>query len=149
MLRRFMDGRPNPLIGPAAAEIARHCRVDILVAGIFILLEKCDCLHDLAGLAVAALRHPDFHPCLLHGMYGRDSFYGSDLGAADLCHASWAGAYGCAILMHGTRAAQSHTAAELRPCELSHVAQIPKQRHFGIAAKRLLFSVHFETERGR
>src|ERR1700675_4001519 len=89
---RLMDRRPNPLISSAAAEIARHRRVDILVGGIFVVLKKCDRLHDLAGLAVAALRHPDLHPRLLHGMHGRDAFNGRDLGATDVVHGSDAGA---------------------------------------------------------
>src|SRR5713226_7926711 len=83
MLGYLMDCRPNPLVSAAAAEIARHGRVDILVGGILVVLKKCDCLHDLAGLAVAALWHPDFHPRLLHGMHGRDAFNGRDLGATD------------------------------------------------------------------
>src|SRR6266446_10179607 len=81
---RLMDRRANPLISSAAAEIARHGRVDILVGGILVVLKKCDRLHELAGLAVAALRHPDLHPRFLHGMHGRDAFNGCDLAAADL-----------------------------------------------------------------
>src|SRR6266404_5963136 len=143
---RLMDRRANPLISSAAAEIARHGRVDILVGGILVVLKKCDRLHDLARLAVTALRHPDLHPRLLHRMHGRYAFNGRDLGATDVAHGSDAGAYRRAILMHGACAAQRHAAAELRPRKLRHVAQIPKQRHFGIAVKSLLLPVHFELD---
>src|SRR6266446_8819356 len=94
---RLMDRRPNPLIRTAAAEIARHGRVDILVGGILVVLKKCDGLHDLARLAVAALWHTDLHPRLLHGMHGRDAFNGRDVGATDVAHGSRAGADGRAV----------------------------------------------------
>src|ERR1035441_3435478 len=86
MLRRLMDGSTNPLIGSAAAEIAGHCRVDILVTRILVVFKEGDRLHDLAGLAVAALWHADFHPCRLYRMRGRDAFNRSNFGAADLFH---------------------------------------------------------------
>src|ERR1700731_665226 len=97
MLRPVMPGRlmnrgPDPLIGAAAADIAGHGRVDILVGGILVVLKKCDRLPDLARLAVAALRYPDLPPRLLHGMHGGDAFNGRDLGATDLAHGSRAGA---------------------------------------------------------
>src|SRR5882762_8889266 len=117
MLGRLMNRRPNPLISSAAAEIAGHCRVDILVGGILVVLKKRDRLHDLAGLAVAALWHPDLHPRLLHGMHGRDAFDGRNLGATDLAHGRRAGTDGRAILMHGTCAAQRHAATEFRSRE--------------------------------
>src|ERR1700674_274448 len=115
MLGRLMDRRPNPLVSAAAAEIARHCRVDILVGWILVVLKKCDRLHDLAGLAVAALRHPDLHPGLLHAMHGRDAFNGRDLGATDILHDSDAGADGRAILVTGAAAAQPHPAPDFPP----------------------------------
>ena len=118
----LMDRRPNPLISSAAAEIARHGRVDILVGGILVVLKKCDRLHDLAGLAVAALRHPDLHPRLLHGMHGRDAFNSRDLGATDVAHGSRAGADGRAVLVDSACAAQRHAATEFRSRELGDVA---------------------------
>src|SRR2546430_12315872 len=118
----LMDRSPNSLISAAAADITRHRRVDILVGGILVVFEKCDRLHDLAGLAVAALRHPDLHPSLLHGMRGRDAFNGRNLGATDLAHGRRAGTDARAILMHGACAAQRHAATEFGSRELRHVA---------------------------
>src|SRR5688500_11573870 len=62
------DGRVNALVAAATAEIARHRVGDLLVGRRGLLLEQCRGLHDLAGLAVAALRHADIAPGHLHGM---------------------------------------------------------------------------------
>src|SRR5206468_4709442 len=69
LLRSLVDGRPNPGIGAAAAEIAGHDGIDVLVGRILIVLEHCNGLHDLPRLAVPALRDLDFHPCFLHRMH--------------------------------------------------------------------------------
>src|ERR1700690_47615 len=141
-----MNRRPNALIGAAAADISGHGRVDILVAGMLVVLEQRDGLHDQAGLAVAALGNAVLHPSLLHGMQWRDAFNGGDFGAADLFHGSAAGADSRAILVHGAGSAEGHAAAEFRSRELRNVAQIPQQRHVWIAVKGVVFSVHFKTD---
>src|SRR6202051_5398567 len=112
MLCRLMDRRANALVRSATAYVARHSRVDILIAGILIVFEKSNRLHDLAGLAVAALWNPNLHPRLLHRMHGRDAFNRRNLGAADSAHRRSARATCRAILMHRTRAAQRHAAAK-------------------------------------
>src|SRR6266536_1671821 len=55
-------------IGSAAAEIAVHGCVDVLVGRLRVFGEQGGGGHDLAGLAVAALRHVDFLPGELHGV---------------------------------------------------------------------------------
>src|SRR5580658_552231 len=148
MLNGLMNRRANSLISSAAADVARHGDVDILIARIFVFLEQRDRLHDLAGLTVAALRDADFHPCLLYGMHRSDAFDGRDLGAADLFHRSDAGADGRAVLMHGAGSAQRHAAAKLCSRELRHVTQIPEQWHVGIAVEGSIFAVYCETDHG-
>src|SRR5438067_353630 len=58
---RFADA----LIGAAAADVG-HRFVDVLVGRPRLLLQERRRRHDLAGLAVAALRHVDRGPGLLH-----------------------------------------------------------------------------------
>src|SRR5687767_6929881 len=52
----------NTWIGPAATDVAAHGRIDVGIGGLGVLLQQGNGRHDLAGLAVAALRHVDFHP---------------------------------------------------------------------------------------
>src|SRR3989475_8548676 len=53
---RGLDRRANPLVGAAAADVAGHRLVDILIGGLRCLGEQAGGLHDLPALAVAALR---------------------------------------------------------------------------------------------
>src|SRR5205814_3879055 len=62
---RQVHGLADPLIGPAAADIG-HRRVDVRVGRLGIFLQQRCGGHDLAGLAVAALRYVDRGPGLLH-----------------------------------------------------------------------------------
>src|ERR1700687_4187166 len=48
------------------------------------------------------------------------------------------------VLRDGAGAAERHAAAEFCPGESENVAQIPQQRHFGIAVECLGVSVHLE-----
>src|SRR5580692_9449791 len=66
--RSLLDGGANALIGPATADIAVHRAVDVGVGRMRRLLQQRDRLHDLASLAIAALRHVGRAPRLLHGM---------------------------------------------------------------------------------
>src|SRR5689334_22541003 len=56
LLRRAMNGSPDALVRPAAAEIAVHGLVDVGVARFFLFHQQPRGGHDLPGLAVAALR---------------------------------------------------------------------------------------------
>jgi hypothetical protein len=65
---RSVDGGADAGIGPAAAQVARHRGVDILVGRARVAGQKVGGLHDLAGLAVAALRHLVVDPGRLNGV---------------------------------------------------------------------------------
>src|SRR5688572_23664807 len=67
-LRRAPDGGPDTLICAAAADVAGHRGVDVRVRRPRLLLEQRGGRHDLAGLAVAALRDVELDPRLLDGM---------------------------------------------------------------------------------
>ena len=53
-------------VGAAAADVARHGLIDLLVGGLGGLGEQRGGLHDLTALAVAALGHVVRPPGLLH-----------------------------------------------------------------------------------
>src|SRR5690242_11860729 len=55
--RRPLDSLADAEIGHAAAEVAGHDSVDVLIARRWKILKEGRRLHDLAGLAVTALRH--------------------------------------------------------------------------------------------
>src|SRR5689334_20910240 len=65
----LMHRLADALIRPAAADVG-HRLVDFGVGGFRLLLQECDGGHDLAGLAVAALRHVYAEPSLLHRVRG-------------------------------------------------------------------------------
>src|SRR5437899_5475365 len=69
-LGRLLDRSADPAIRAAAADVACHRGVDVIVGGMWILREQRGGGHDLAGLAVAALRHVERDPRLLHLLAG-------------------------------------------------------------------------------
>src|SRR6516162_2280187 len=66
--RGRFDGGRNALIAPASADIAAHGIVDLGFQWVLICRKKCGSLHDLPSLAIAALRHVQSAPSLLHRM---------------------------------------------------------------------------------
>src|SRR6267142_4376315 len=62
------DRLNDPLIGPAAAKIVGHRGLDLGQRRILALGDQGGGRHDLAALAIAALRHADLHPGFLHRM---------------------------------------------------------------------------------
>src|SRR5258708_39360331 len=107
-LRGGADSLRDALIAAAAAEIAGHRVDDVLVGGCGFLLQQRGSLHDLAGLAVAALRDAEIAPGDLHGVLALrvESLDGDDLLAADVGHRDAAGAHGLAVEMHRADSAQ-------------------------------------------
>src|SRR4029079_12083441 len=64
---RHVDGFTDALIGAAAADVG-HRGINVAVGRPWIFLQERGRRHDLAGLTVAALRHIDRRPSLLHWM---------------------------------------------------------------------------------
>src|SRR5687767_13152387 len=113
-----LDGRPDPVIGPAAAQVAAHNLVDVVVGGFGVLLEEEDGLHDLAGLAVAALSNVIVDPGLLDGVKLAalgDALDGGHAVSGDTAQGGDAGPPGGAVDVGRTGAAEAHTAPVLRP----------------------------------
>src|SRR5438093_797977 len=104
----------------APADVARHGRHDVLVARIRIAGQERRRGHELAGLAVPALRHLLGDPGDLQRMpAGRvQALDGRDLLARGLRHRRLARTHGPAVEMHRARAALRDAAAELRAGQL-------------------------------
>jgi hypothetical protein len=98
-------------------------------------------LHDLSGLAVAALRHLLGDPCFLQGVLSvrRQAFDGGDLAARHFRNGNLAGAHGLAVDVHRASAAQAGAAAEFCARELELLAHDPEQWRVGLSldARRL------------
>src|ERR1700674_1391949 len=127
--RRILDGGTDALIGATAADIAGHRVVDVGIARPLVHLEQADGAHDLAALAVAALRHIVLDPRGLH--LRADGILADGLDGRDLlprsrryrCHAR---ANCLSVEMHGASATECGAAAELGAGQTEVVAQCPK-----------------------
>src|SRR5262249_8995174 len=60
--RCFLDPSADPWIGAATADVPRHRIIDVRIARVGLCGEQCGGRHDLARLAIAALRHVQCEP---------------------------------------------------------------------------------------
>ena len=134
----LLDRLADADIGHAAAQIAGHHGVDVLVAWRREILQQRRRLHDLAGLAVAALRNLKVDPGLLQRMpsLGIEPFDRRDLRVGDAAHRRDAGARGAPAHMHGAGAAHADAAAEFRAGEADDVTDDPQQRRIVLDVDR-------------
>src|SRR2546421_5170374 len=143
-----MDGGADPLIGAAAADVG-HRRIDVGVRGMRLLGEQRRGRHDLARLAVAALRHVFRDPRPLHRVRAvlGQAFDGGDALVGDGGDGQHASAGGRAVQVHRARAALRDAAAELGAREAECVAQHPEERRVGRDVDRLTLAVEGEGNR--
>jgi hypothetical protein len=141
---RLLDGCSDAHVGGAAAQIARHGRVDIGVIGVRRARQERRGRHNLTRLTIAALHHIDIQPGLLnflsarglsHGFDGRNRF------VTHRTHGQHTGAHRLAVQVHGAGPALRYAAAKLRAGEPDHIAQHPKKRHVGGNVDRAGFTV--------
>jgi hypothetical protein len=59
-------GSSDPLIRAAPAEDPTHCFINLFIGWLRVFLQKGDGSHDLARLAVSALRNLLLDPCALN-----------------------------------------------------------------------------------
>src|SRR6267143_2603720 len=126
-----LDSLADPDVRTAAADVPRHRGVDVTVARVRLGGEQRRRGHDLAGLAIAALRHLQLDPGLLDLFAGGCGAYGLDRGDALAGRGSdrrQARAHRLAIEVDGARAAQAEAAAEFRAGHAEHIAKHPEQR---------------------
>src|SRR5712672_4770660 len=117
-------------VGHAAANTARHHRVDVAVAGIGKILQQRGCLHDLSRLAIAALGNLQLEPRGLQRMLALriETFDRRDLCTGDRAKRGNAGSCCASFDMHGASTTKTDSATEFRSCETKLVADYPQQR---------------------
>ena len=125
-MNRGADAR----VGGAAAKIAGHRRVNVGICRFGFVGQQCRGAHELARLAVAALRHVHIAPRLLQRrqlpVLGQ-ALDGRDLRRAHIGYLRLAGTLGLPINVHRARAAHSDAAAILRADHFQTVAQHPQE----------------------
>src|SRR6266513_293031 len=131
--RRALDRGDDLVVGAAAAEVARHVLHDLLASRVFRLGEQRGRSHDLARLAVAAMRHLLGDPRLLQRMIavGRQPLDRSDFLSLNRRYRGDARSRRHAVHVNRARAALRHPATELGPGETELVADHPQQRGIG------------------
>src|SRR5580704_6222626 len=114
-----LDGGGDALIAAAAADVAAHLAVDLVLRRVLVGREQRGGLHDLAGLAIAALRDIEGAPRLLHRVVALriKAFDGGHRAAGDIVYSGDAGTGGLAVDMDRAGSAQRHAAAVFRSGE--------------------------------
>ena len=147
----LVNGFANPEIRAATADVAVHRAIDVGVGRPGRRGQQRRSRHDLAGLAVAALRHVDLLPRNLQRMrpVRGEPFECRDRRVRRGRHRRLAGANRAAAHVHGARAALSDAATELRALQIQHIANDPQQGHVGGHIDRGRFSVDVQGVRHR
>src|SRR3954453_17369228 len=133
--RGELDRLADADISAAAADVAAHRIVDVRIGRMRFILQQCRRRHDLARLAVSALRDLMVEPGLLDLRANRCRTYRLnryDFGFTNAVDRRDAGTDGGAVEMHGAGATQRHSTAELRASHAEDVAQNPQQRRVTI-----------------
>ena len=141
----------DALIGAAAADVAVHGGVDFRVRRLWRLGQKRGRRHQLARLAVAALRHLLGDPCDLQRVAGggRQPFDRRDLLAGRQRHRRGARPDGVAVEVHGAGAALRQAAAEFGAGQADGVADDPQQGHVRRDIDVVAFAVYGQGNHGR
>src|SRR5258708_39447422 len=123
-----MDGVLGGLVTAAAGDVARHRFAYLVVRGFGIFHQQCRGLHDLAGLAIAALRDISLAPGLLNRVIARrmKAFDGRDLSVDHVRNRGDAGAYGLLVDDNRACTAESLATAEFRACQSDFVTYKPE-----------------------
>jgi hypothetical protein len=130
--RGAFDRLPNPAVGTAPAHV--HDLVDVGIRGVPVRAEQRRGLHDLPGLAEAALRHVLVELCLLYGVQpalGSQALDRGDLLSHDIGGSEGADLNRFAVHVAGARATDADSASILGSGHTEQVAQHPER---GISA---------------
>src|SRR5262249_36934761 len=125
--RSELDRPAEGDIGHASAQATAHDGVDILVGRVGKILEQRCGLHDLSGLAIAALRCLRLNPGLLQRMLtvGVEPLDRRDRRVCHRAQRRDAGADRASVNMHGACPAHADATAEFRALEPDLVADHP------------------------
>src|SRR5215831_15322971 len=134
----LFDGVADADIGHATAKVTGHDGIDVLIGWGGKVVDERRRLHDLARLAVTALRDLKVRPRLLHRVstIRIESLNGRDLSAGDAGQRRYAGAGRTAADMNRAGAAHPDAAAEFRSGEADDVADYPQQRRVVLGVDR-------------
>src|SRR5215472_2684183 len=143
-----LDGGGDALVAAAAADVAAHHAVDVVLRGVLVGRKQRRGLHDLAGLAIAALRDVQDVPSLLDRMIAvrvkpLDCRHRA---AADIVYGNDAGAGSFPVDMDRASAAQGRAASVFCSGQTELVPKIPEQRHRRIPVEGLLLVVDAELD---
>src|SRR5215469_745153 len=122
----------NPLIAPAAADVASHCAINLAGSRSGRLCEQRARSHDLPGLAVATLHHIDLQPRLLQASANRGRTNVLDrvnLRIADTFDRQLTGALRSTLDMDRAGSAQPLAASIFGANQTQLIAQHPQQWH--------------------
>src|SRR5215813_8877353 len=138
-----LDGGGDALIAAATADVAAHRIINFTLGRVFVHRQERGCLHDLAGLAIAALRDIQSAPGFLYRMVSvvieaLDRCHGAPV---DIAHGDRTGTGGFTIHMDCAGAAQRHATAVFRASEPQLVPKIPEQWHRWVTIERLPLAV--------
>jgi len=129
----------------APTQIARHRFVNLGISWCRIFSKKAGCLHDLARLAVAALRNLSVGPSGLYGVQGgggAEAFDCGNRGPRHVAQQGLAGPHRLPVDLHRAGPARGDATAEFRSGQVQPFAQRPKQRHVGRQIQRLVLAVY-------
>lgn len=147
MSGRF-DGLSYPGISAAPADISLHGGVDVFIRRIRISLEKSGRCHDLATLAIPALRYLLRNPCLLNRVrqVWRKPFNRGDILVGNRRNRDGARPDRISIEVNGACPALGHTTAVLGAGQSDHIAKGPEQGHpwIGVDGERFLVDEQFD-----
>src|ERR1700683_2889160 len=129
-----MNRATNALVCAATADVARPRHIDLGVAGIGAALQELCSAHELACLAIAALRNVFSEPgsAQAPGGSSRQPLDRRYVTLANGAHKQLAGARGLTVKVHRAGAAGSDAAAEFGAHEAKRVSQHPQERCVGI-----------------
>src|SRR5205807_301872 len=130
------------------ADVSGHHVINVLVGGLGFTLQQRHSLHDLPGLAVAALGYVNFDPCSLNRMQPvlGESFDSCDFLACRIAHGNDTGSGGLSVLENSAGATKRHAAPELCSCQAQNVPEVPEYRHLGIATEGVLHPIYFKID---
>src|SRR5712672_4398652 len=133
-------------ISSAPTDVAIHGEIDVAVARILDFLEKRDCAHHLAGLAVPALRDFVGNPSLLYrtGLAPSHRLDRGDFGFVERRNWYRAGAQRPAVHKYRASATLSDPAAELGSGHPQHIAEDPQQSRITVHIDRMSCTIDFD-----
>src|SRR5215469_9546512 len=145
-----LDGGGDALVAAATTDVAAHRAVDLFLRRIPAGRKQRGGLHDLADLAISALRHIEGAPRFLHRVIALriEPLDRGHRASRDVADGGDAGTRRRAVDMDGAGAAQGYATPVFCSGQTQFVPQIPEQWHRWIAIIGLLLAVDAQLDHG-